>query len=179
MFHIVLCLLMDLKEDGEGGFSWDLGGVWSLSLPLLWILWGSPGNICWQGRPLFPALARSPLLLFSFRPFKKERYLNPHPYPDMIRVTWDLKPPCAVLVPLPWLCLVSCLLPLGQTELLSTTCLPLPPLSFFFRYMWPLLLTELENWSCSMLAALQWNLLLQTRGISKPALLSLFCCCHS
>lgn len=23
MFHIVLCLLMGLKEDGKGGFSWD------------------------------------------------------------------------------------------------------------------------------------------------------------
>lgn len=27
MFHIVLCLLMDLKEDGKGGFSWDFGRV--------------------------------------------------------------------------------------------------------------------------------------------------------
>lgn len=27
VFPIVLCLLMDLKENGKGGFSWDLGGV--------------------------------------------------------------------------------------------------------------------------------------------------------
>lgn len=48
----------------------------------------------------------------------------------------------------------------------------------FFHYMWPLLLTELENWSCSMLAVLRWNLLLQMCGISKPALLPLLhrCC---
>lgn len=29
---------------------------------------------------------------------------------------------------------------------------------FFFHYVWPLLITELKNWSCSMLAAVQWNL---------------------
>lgn len=27
MFHIVLCLLIGLKEDGKGGFSWDLGRI--------------------------------------------------------------------------------------------------------------------------------------------------------
>lgn len=74
MFHVVLCLLLDLKEDEEGGFSW--GGVWSLSLLLLWIFCGSPRNICWPGRPLFPALAHSLSLFFSFCPFKKERHFT-------------------------------------------------------------------------------------------------------
>lgn len=27
VFPIVLCLLMDLKENGKGGFNWDLVGV--------------------------------------------------------------------------------------------------------------------------------------------------------
>lgn len=91
---------------------------------------------------------------------------------DMVHVTWGLKPPSTVLVL--WLCLVSSLLPLLTGACLSLTfSLPL-----FSHYMWPLLLTELANWSCSMLAVLRWNLLLQMCGISKPALLPLLhrCC---
>lgn len=89
---------------------------------------------------------------------------------DMIHVTWGLKPSSAVLVL--WLCLVSSLVDrsLSVPNFLTAT---------FFCYVWPLLLTLLENWSCSMLAMLRWNLLLQMCGISKPVLLPLLHCCCS
>lgn len=57
---------------------------------------------------------------------------------------------------------------------LATAAWSVPDFSaaIFFCYVQPLLLTA-KNWSCSMLAALRWNLSLQMCGISQPALLPL------
>lgn len=79
MFHIVLCLLMDLKEDGKGGFNWDLGSVLN-SVPTAIVgLVQEPWEHLLARQDFIPCFSSQPIAaLFHFALLKKTEVFYPY-----------------------------------------------------------------------------------------------------
>lgn len=78
VFHIVLCLLMDLKEDGRGGFNWDLGSVLKSVPTALVGLVQEPWEHLLARQDFIPCFSSQPIAaLFHFALLKKRRCFTP------------------------------------------------------------------------------------------------------
>lgn len=136
MFHIVLCLLMDLKEDGKGGFSWGLGRVLKSFTTAIVGLVQEPWEHLLARQDFLPCFSSQPIAaLFHFTLLKNQKvifplpkgafYLNPGMIHAMARLEISLCSSCPAA-----LALFGVMLPLGTDQALSTIYL----LPFFFYF---------------------------------------------